>query len=147
MVADRKYSNGNNKINFDSLFGNQSCPYTPKEFEGETSAMMIDYMILGKNIKYYRKLKRLTQEQLAEQLDLSLGFISQVERGVTKMSLDTLIDLCDSLDCSAGDILDNAQAGSSNKQTNDFLALYERLPQRDQALFYHMLKAYVDHLP
>ena len=109
--------------------------------------MMIDYMILGKNIKYYRKLKRLTQEQLAEQLDLSLGFISQVERGVTKMSLDPLIDLCDSLDCSAGDILDNAQAGSSNKQTNDFLALYEQLPQRDQALFYHMLKAYVDHLP
>ena len=60
--------------------------------------MMIDYMILGKNIKYYRKLKRLTQEQLAEQLDLSLGFISQVERGVTKMSLDTLIDLFDTLE-------------------------------------------------
>ena len=107
--------------------------------------MMIDYTILGKKIKYYRKLKKLTQEQLAEELDLSLGFTSQVERGVTKMSLDTLIDLCDSLGCSVGDILEHAQVGFKNKSTNDFLTLYEQLPQRDQTLFYHMLKAYVDH--
>ena len=28
--------------------------------------MGVDYQILGKNIKYYRKQKKLTQEQMAE---------------------------------------------------------------------------------
>lgn len=67
--------------------------------------MGINYKILGKNIKYYRKQKNLTQEQMAESLELSVGFTSQVERGIAKMSLDTLIDLCDILNCSAGDII------------------------------------------
>lgn len=108
--------------------------------------MGIDYMILGRNIKYYRNQKKLTQEQLAERVNLSLGFISQVERGVTSMSLDTLVDVCNSLDCSAGDILDNVQISSERKPSEDFLALYEQLSKKDQTLFYHMLKAYIDHL-
>lgn len=108
--------------------------------------MGIDYIALGKNIKYYRKQKKLTQEQLAEQVNLSLGFISQVERGVTSMSLDTLIDICNSLDCSPGEILENIQSCSKHKFSNDLLTLYEQLPKRDQSLFYHMMKAYVDHL-
>ena len=108
--------------------------------------MGIDYALLGKNIKYYRNQKKMTQEQLAEQVNLSLGFISQVERGVTSMSLDTLVDVCNSLDCSAGDILEHVQIRPEPNQSKDFLALLEQLPKRDQTLFYHMLKAYVDHL-
>ena len=108
--------------------------------------MGIDYEILGKNIKYYRKQKKITQEQLAEKLDLSVGFISQIERGITKMSLDTLIDLCNTLDCSAGDILDNSQTERHDKAFDDFFSLYEKLPKREQNLFYYMLKAYLEHL-
>ena len=108
--------------------------------------MGIDYALLGKNIKYYRNQKKMTQEQLAEQVNLSLGFISQVERGVTSMSLDTLVDVCNSLDCSAGDILEHVQIRPEPNQSKDFLALLEQLPKRDQTLFYHMLKAYLDHL-
>lgn len=108
--------------------------------------MGIDYKILGKNIKYYRKQKNLTQEQLAERLELSVGFISQMERGIAKMSLDTLIELCDFLECSAGNVLDNAQFNCRDRALDDFLALYEQLPKKERGLFYHMLKAYVEHL-
>lgn len=108
--------------------------------------MGIDYKILGKNIKYYRKQKNLTQEQMAEALELSVGFVSQVERGIAKMSLDTLVELCDLLECSAGDILNSAHTNCRDRISEDLLALYEQLPKRDQILFYHMLKSYVDHL-
>ena len=108
--------------------------------------MGINYKIVGKNIKYYRKQKNLTQEQMAESLELSVGFISQLERGIAKMSLDTLIDLCDILDCSAGDILDSAHINCRDQMSEDLLSLYEQIPKKDQTLFYHMLKAYVDHL-
>lgn len=108
--------------------------------------MGIDYRRLGKNIKFYRKQKKLTQEQLAEKIDLSVGFIGQIERGVTKMSLDTLIDICESLDCSAGDLLDHSQEIHSSIMYDDFYTLYEKLPKREQNLFYYMLKAYLEHL-
>ncbi len=37
------------------------------------------YQAIGQNIKKYRKLKGLTQEQLAEEIDYSLSFISGIE--------------------------------------------------------------------
>lgn len=37
------------------------------------------YNVIGKNIKKYRKLKRLTQAQLAEKIDYSLSFVSSIE--------------------------------------------------------------------
>ena len=108
--------------------------------------MGIDYGKLGKNIKHYRKQKKLTQEQLAEKLELSVGFISQIERGITKMSLDTLIEICDTLDCSARDLLDNSQTNYDSNSSNDFFAIYEKLPKRDQNIIYHMIQAYIEHM-
>ena len=52
--------------------------------------MNIDYGLLGKRIKAVRKKMNITQEQLAEYLEVSTQYVSQVERGVTKISLDTL---------------------------------------------------------
>lgn len=47
-------------------------------------------ILLGSNIRRYRKLARLTQEALAEKLDLSLNFMGQVERGSRTPSFSTL---------------------------------------------------------
>ena len=52
--------------------------------------MTVDYRLIGARIKEARKEKGLTQESVAERLDVSVGYISQVERGVTKISLDLL---------------------------------------------------------
>ena len=61
--------------------------------------MYIDYMQIGNRIKTKRKENRLTQENLAEILDVSVGYISQLERGVTKVSLDTLASIATVLKC------------------------------------------------
>lgn len=52
--------------------------------------MPINYELLGKRIKTARKAAKKTQDQSAEYLSVSVSYISQVERGVTKISLDTL---------------------------------------------------------
>ena len=52
--------------------------------------MHIDYKLIGERIKKIRKACGLTQEILAEKLNVSIGYISQVERGITKISLDLL---------------------------------------------------------
>ena len=53
------------------------------------------YLQLGLKISYYRKLRGLTQEELAEKVDLSPAFIGHVEApNVSKaISLDTLFDI------------------------------------------------------
>jgi DNA-binding XRE family transcriptional regulator len=58
------------------------------------------YVQLGLNISYYRKKKKMTQEQLAELIDVSRTHISNIE--ATKMdkslSLDVLFDIADALE-------------------------------------------------
>ncbi|WP_438265194.1 helix-turn-helix domain-containing protein [Clostridium tyrobutyricum] len=61
------------------------------------------YRKLGLKISYYRKLKGLTQEQLAERLDKNLAFIGAVEApNIDRtISLDTLFDIADILEIPA----------------------------------------------
>ncbi|MBP3743724.1 MAG: helix-turn-helix transcriptional regulator [Treponema sp.] len=45
------------------------------------------------NMKYYRKIKGLTQAELAEQCNVSNGTIGNIETGLTKPSFDLIIQL------------------------------------------------------
>lgn len=58
------------------------------------------YLRLGLNVAYYRKLKRMTQERLAEQVNASRTHISNLEApNVQKgMSLEMLFDIADALE-------------------------------------------------
>lgn len=61
------------------------------------------YRMIGLKISYYRKLRGLTQEQLAEKIDKNLAFIGAVEApNVNRTaSLDTLFDIAVALDVPA----------------------------------------------
>lgn len=61
------------------------------------------YRMIGLKISYYRKLRGLTQEQLAEKIDKNLAFIGAVEApNVNRtVSLDTLFDIAAALDVPA----------------------------------------------
>lgn len=54
-----------------------------------------EYMQLGLKIAYYRKLRGMTQEQLAEKINRSPAFIGHVEApNINKaVSLDTLFEI------------------------------------------------------
>lgn len=51
----------------------------------------------GRRIRVLRKRKGMTQEQLAEAADISVDFLSLVERGVNAPSFTTLERLADAL--------------------------------------------------
>ena len=54
--------------------------------------------LLGKNVKYYRFRKKLTQEQLAEILDASSNYVGRLERGQHSPSLDKIEIIATALD-------------------------------------------------
>lgn len=53
------------------------------------------YKKLGLNIAYYRKLCGLTQEQLAEKLDLDRTTVSKIELASVGVSLDVLFEMAE----------------------------------------------------
>ena len=62
--------------------------------------LLKQYTIFSNNIRYYRKLRKLTQEQLAEQTDLSTSYIKQIESGkmYKNISLTVMLNLSKALD-------------------------------------------------
>lgn len=66
-----------------------------------------NYIKIGLKIAYYRKLKSLTQEQLAEILDCGVSFIGQIEApNICKgISMDTLFKIAKALDVPAYKLL------------------------------------------
>ena len=55
-------------------------------------------MKIGERIRNLRQLSNLTQEELAERANLTKGFISQIERDLTSISLDSLIQILEAMD-------------------------------------------------
>lgn len=49
--------------------------------------------LMGTRISFLRKQHGLTQEQLAEKLDISVKHCSSVERGLSRLSLEKLIEV------------------------------------------------------
>lgn len=60
--------------------------------------MVVDYELLGRNIKYYRGKKRMKQAQLAELVNVSSPHISHIECNKTRVSLSVLLTIAQVLD-------------------------------------------------
>lgn len=67
-----------------------------------------EFRLLGLTIAYYRKLRGLTQAELAEATNLSRTHISNIEapNGKTSISLNKLFDIADVLEVSVKDLFD-----------------------------------------
>ena len=68
--------------------------------------MKIDYLMLGEKLKQQRKKQGITQETLAEYVDLSVSHLSQIENGSTKVSLQTIVNIANILNISLDELLD-----------------------------------------
>lgn len=65
----------------------------------------INYVDMGKRIQKKRKEARLTQQQIADCLDLDISTISKIETGKTKVSLSVLVSLANILCTSVDELL------------------------------------------
>ena len=70
--------------------------------------MGMDYKSLGMRIRKRRKAMRMTQEELAQKLGLSLSFLGHIERGTRKASVETLVAIANELSLSVDYILQDS---------------------------------------
>lgn len=66
---------------------------------------------IGKRIKKQRKQQGLTQEKLAELMDVSIQMVSNLERGNKSIRIENLINLCKILNVSTDYILTGKNNG------------------------------------
>lgn len=98
---------------------------------------------IGEQIRIARENARLTQEQLAERIDVSPQYISDLERGVVGISLQTLKRFCISMGVSSDQILFAAHPD------NDVSAVAEkcrRLSPKQFTLLSEIIDRYIEAL-
>lgn len=66
---------------------------------------MTDYKLIGEKVKKKRIERKMTQENLAEKSGLSVGYISNIETAKKKVSLNTILKICNALDTSLNSLL------------------------------------------
>lgn len=98
------------------------------------SSKSIDYRQIGVHIRTTRKSAGRTQENLAEALLVSVGYISQLERGVTKISLDTLSNIAAFLDCDLTSLLTGVSPQRGDYLYAEFSAAYNAMDDEKRRL-------------
>ena len=106
--------------------------------------MAIDYSVIGSRIKQARLAKNMTQEDLADKIDISVAFLSRVERGKAKINLNRLNQLCDLLEISEGTVLTGVGSNSNNYLNNDLSNLLEGCPPDKLKLIYDIAKVIIN---
>lgn len=67
--------------------------------------MELDYKAIGVRVKNFRKERNLTQEKLAELIDVSVPYMSNIETGKKKLSMQVLVNLSCALDVTPDELL------------------------------------------
>jgi transcriptional regulator with XRE-family HTH domain len=80
--------------------------------------MNIDYVVIGNRIKDSRRNKNYTQENLAEYLDVSITYVSRIERGKTTINLNMLSRICDYLEIDPSYLLTGCSYSSEDYLRN-----------------------------
>lgn len=93
---------------------------------------------IGVRIVERRKELKLTQEQIAERMNVSVQMISNIERGNKAIRIDNLIKLCDILKTSTDYIL------TGKRTNNDFDNIVDKISNLTET-DYKMIEMLVDY--
>lgn len=102
--------------------------------------MNVDYKLIGERIKKARKFNGITQDVLAERLNVSIGYVSQIERGITKISLDLLGAISGILECDIASFITESATNSSEYMESELLHEIRKLDGRKKKYILEIIK-------
>ena len=85
----------------------------------------VDYKVLGARIKEVRLNRGLTQDNLAEMVGCNTSHISNIENSYTKLSLNVLLAIANSLDTSVDYLLCNQVNDTSSALNKEILRVLQ----------------------
>ena len=80
---------------------------------------------------------------MAEKLDVTIGYVSQVERGITKISLDLLAAIATILECDIAGLVTGTQTGDEKYLAEEFCKTFMSLTKKERAVVNEIMRVLV----
>ena len=85
--------------------------------------MAVNYERIGKRIQQLRKLKKLSQADLAEYTGMSVSYISHIETGIKHASLESVVRIANALGVTVDQVLNGNQTGNREEYKTELFEL------------------------
>lgn len=106
----------------------------------------MDYTTLGKNIRKYRHMLGLRQEDLAEKCGCSNSHIGQIENGRGIPSLEMTVNIANALGVTVDQLINTSYANPEKVFLREIAERIERYPVTQRIQACESLKSYLDSL-
>lgn len=106
----------------------------------------MDRKLLGKRIREERLRSGLTQEQLAEQINVSTTYIGLIERGERAVTLEKIILLANCLHVTIDTLLNDFIPTSDSIDNVQLLSLWNSATQEQRAIILELAKSVLSHI-
>ena len=106
----------------------------------ETVEANIDFKLIGERLREERLKKGMSQEDLAEKLDVAVGYLSRVERGGTTINLTRLGQISLILDVPLERFVTGIIKEDKNYLEEDFYEIFKQCSQDKKRLIYNIAR-------
>jgi transcriptional regulator with XRE-family HTH domain len=100
----------------------------------------VDYSLLGKRIREERLRLNLTQEKLAEDINISTAYLGQIERGERSVTLEKLIPLANRLGVTVDFLLADYISPDSDMSLNHLAQLFQNKTDAEKEMAVNVIK-------
>jgi len=101
---------------------------------------------LARRIREFRTAAGLTQERLAEKVDISPQYLSRLETGRRVPSLDVVAELAEALNTTPSALVAEPQEDTHAELTIRMAAIFRALDREDAAFLESQLASWISHL-
>lgn len=102
---------------------------------------MLDYYKIGQRIRKFRKIYGLSQEELAERVNISTTHMSHIETGNTKLSLPVLVDIAAVLGVRTDDLLSDHPQLAKDAALGEISEILSCCDQKEAKMITDIVKA------
>lgn len=106
----------------------------------------LDYSIIGAAIKMYRQKSGMSQDALSEYADITVGYLSKIEKGQCHPSLDVLASIADALGITMNDLFYDFDISQKSIVTRKIMLSLEECSFKEQEYIYNMIRCLMNFL-
>lgn len=107
---------------------------------------MLDSKLLGKRIQRYRRMKSWSAERFAEEIDVSVPYIRELERGAKTPSMKMFVEIANKLDVTADELLCDSVDKDMSMVSNDISNKIRNCPRDKIKLINILVDAVIEKM-
>ncbi len=105
----------------------------------------MNYKMMGERIRRQRIFNKMTQEKLAEHANISVSFLGQIERGERKPSLETVVNIANSLGVTVDQLLSDSYKIAPKSLVDELAFLVREKSEEEIKTVIEVTKTLIKH--